>query len=81
MTYRPGGGGESRRTISSVEADIRANERERVLDLLDDLRKYTSGEYKEAELSDNEHDMRIHLEYENRIWEIMIELRQSKDGE
>jgi hypothetical protein len=31
MTYRPGGGGESRMTISSVEADIRANEREKVL--------------------------------------------------
>jgi len=31
MTYRPGGGGESRRTISSVEADIRADERERII--------------------------------------------------
>jgi len=35
MTYRPGGGGESRRTISSVEADTRADEREKILDRLD----------------------------------------------
>jgi hypothetical protein len=58
------------------------SDREKVLELLKGLRRYSSGEYIEAELSDNEHDMRIHLEYENRIWEIMIELRQQgKDGE
>jgi hypothetical protein len=45
-------------------------EREKVLELLNDLRKYANGEYKEADLSDNEHDMRIHLEYGNRIMEI-----------
>ena len=53
------------------------NQREKVLDGLDGLRKYANGEYKEADLSDNEHDLRIHLEYENRIWGIMKELRQA----
>jgi hypothetical protein len=53
------------------------SEREKVLELLDDLRRYANGEYKEADLSDNEHDLRIHLEYENRIWGIMKELRQA----
>jgi len=52
------------------------SERDKVLELLEDLRKYANGEYKEADLSDNEHDLRIHLEYENRIWGIMKELRQ-----
>ena len=56
------------------------SERDKVLELLNDLRKYANGEYKEADLSDNEHDLRIHLEYENRIWGIMKELRQ-KAGE
>ena len=53
------------------------SERDKVLELLEDLRKYANGEYKEADLSDNEHDLRIHLEYENRIWGIMKELRQA----
>lgn len=52
------------------------SERNKVLELLDNLRRYANGEYKEADLSDNEHDLRIHLEYENRIWGIMKELRQ-----
>jgi len=56
-------------------------EREKVLELLDDLRRYANGEYKEADLSDNEHDLRIHLEYENRIWGIMQELRNKQGGE
>ena len=64
--------------VSSHHIDFQA-EWEKVLELLNVLRRYANGEYKEAELSDNEHDMRIHLEYENRIWEIMIELRQSKE--
>jgi len=40
MTYRPGGGGESRRTISSVEADTRADERDKVLDKLRIIKQY-----------------------------------------
>lgn len=48
---------------------------EPVLELLDALRKHANAEYKEAELSDNEREMRIHLEYENRIWGIMKSLR------
>jgi tellurite resistance protein len=58
------------------EQEIRKDEREKVLELLNDLRRYANGEYIEADLSDNEHDMRIHLEYENRIWGIMQELRK-----
>jgi len=61
--------------------EIKQSERKKVLELLKCLRKYAYGEYKEAELSDNEHDLRIHHEYESRIWEIMIELQQSNDGE
>jgi hypothetical protein len=56
-------------------SDFRS-ERDKVLELLNDLRRYANGEYKEADLSDNEHDLRIHLEYGNRIWGIMKELRQ-----
>jgi nucleoside 2-deoxyribosyltransferase len=52
------------------------SEREKVLEQLNDLRRYANGEYKEADLSDNEHDLRTHLEYENRIWGIMQELRK-----
>jgi len=58
-----------------VRDDTHQSERDKVLELLEDLRKYANGEYKEADLSDNEHDLRIHLEYENRIWGIMKELR------
>jgi hypothetical protein len=50
----------------------------KVLEQLDDLRKYANGEYQEAECSDNEREMRIHLEYENRIWGIMKELRKGE---
>ena len=55
-----------------------------VLELLNDLRHYANGEYKEADVSDDEDKMRIHLEYENRIWDIMKKIRQQqqerKDG-
>lgn len=44
---------------------------DKMLESLEELRKYANGEYKEADLSDNEREMRIHLEYENRIWGIM----------
>jgi hypothetical protein len=53
------------------------SERDKALELLNDLRGYANGEYAVANLSDNEHDARIHLEYENRIWGIMKELRQA----
>lgn len=45
-----------------------------VMEILEDLRKYANSEYQEAECSDNEREMRIHLEYENRIWAIMKSL-------
>jgi hypothetical protein len=66
--------------IENVVYEVRSHpyqsERDKVLELLDGLRKYANGEYKEADLSDNEHDLRIHLEYENRIWGIMKGLQQ-----
>jgi hypothetical protein len=45
--------------------------RNAILESLEDLRKYANGEYNEADASDNEREMRIHLEYENRIWGIL----------
>ena len=60
------------------EQAIRKDATEKVLEQLDDLRKYANGEYQEAECSDNEREMRIHLEYENRIWGIMKELRKGR---
>jgi len=68
-------------TIEQHDAAIRQDATlaayEHITALLDDLRKYANGEYNEAALSDNEREMRIHLEYENRIWGIMKQLRQS----
>lgn len=49
-----------------------------IIESLEDLRKYAKGEYQESECSDNEREMRIHLEYENRIWTIMKSLEESK---
>lgn len=70
--------------INEHDAAIARKAREDVAELLDDVRKYANGEYKEADLSDNEREMRIHLEYENRIWGIMKSLRsttpQSEQG-
>ena len=48
-----------------------SNTHNAILESLNDLRKYANGEYNEADASDNEREMRIHLEYENRIWEII----------
>jgi uncharacterized protein YgfB (UPF0149 family) len=66
--------------LSSV-GDIqqaRKQEREKVLEMLDELRKYANVEYNESDASDNEREMRIHLEYENRVWDIMKSLRQQE---
>ena len=52
------------------------NDCKKILECLNNLRKYANGEYSEAELSDNEREMRIHLEYENRIWSIIKEATQ-----
>lgn len=59
------------------EAATARQAREHVLEELEALRQYANGEYKEADLSDNEREMQIHLEYENRIWGIM---RQQQGG-
>jgi len=54
-------------------------ERERILEQLGDLNYYACIEYAEANLSDNEREMRIHLEYGNRTWEIIRSLRQQEE--
>lgn len=64
-------------TIKATREQAVRKAREDVAELLDDVRKYANGEYKEADLSDNEREMRIHLEYENRIWGIMQSLRHT----
>ena len=53
----------------------REDEREQVIEILGDLNKYSCEEYEEASLSDNEREMRIHLEYGNRTWGIIRSLR------
>ena len=55
--------------------DARKDEREKVIEILSDLNKYSCEEYEEASLSDNEREMRIHLEYGNRTWGIIRSLR------
>ena len=40
-------------------------------DALTDLIKYAIAEFEEARLSDNEREMRIHLEYTNKIADII----------
>jgi hypothetical protein len=74
MTYRPGGGGESRRTISSVEADIRANEREKVLELCVNERKKLTFDSSFA--TDN-----VYNEGRLSIIKIIEESLQQKDGD
>ncbi len=54
---------------------IRAAQTPEVLESLDKLGEYADSEYEEANLSGNEREMRIHLEYTNRIWGIMKSLR------
>lgn len=46
MTYRPGGGGESRRTISSVEKDLTCDVLQRLYNRIDEtpLEKYPESE-------------------------------------
>ena len=52
-----------------------AQAREKVLEQLSDLNRYACQEYDEASCSDNEREMRIHLEYGNRTWGIIRSLR------
>jgi hypothetical protein len=47
--------------------------------MLSDLNKYSCEEYEEASLSDNEKEMRIHLEYGNRLWGIIRSLRTAQE--
>lgn len=68
--------------VTAYEAgyeQAKREERERVLEQLNDLRRYSSDEYEEAYLSDNEREMRIHVEYGNRIWGIMKTLRGERE--
>jgi hypothetical protein len=64
--------------IAEIDNRIRKErkaEREKVIEILSDLNKYSCEEYEEASLSDNEREMRIHLEYGNRTWGIIRSLR------
>ena len=54
-----------------MDVQKESNTHNAILESLNDLRRYANGEYNEADASDNEREMRIHLEYENRIWEIL----------
>jgi len=49
------------------------------IEMLSDLNKYSCEEYEEASLSDNEKEMRIHLEYGNRLWGIIRSLRTAQE--
>jgi hypothetical protein len=50
------------------------------IEQLSDINKYACEEYEEANLSDNEREMRIHLEYGNRVWEVVRFLRSQQDN-
>jgi hypothetical protein len=65
-----------------VAAQVAKAERERAqqridaaIEQLSDINKYAREEYEEANLSDNEREMRIHLEYGNRVWGVVRFLR------
>ena len=65
-----------------VAAQVTKAERERAqqridaaIEQLSDINKYAREEYEEANLSDNEREMRIHLEYGNRVWGVVRFLR------
>lgn len=62
-------------------SDGAQKERENVIEILCDLNKYSCFEYEEANLSDNEREMRIHLEYGNRLWGIIRSLRSTNTKE
>ena len=53
---------------------------EQAIEQLSDLNRYSCEEYEEASLSDNEREMRIHLEYGNRTWGIIRSLRAQQGG-
>ena len=62
------------------DAQVAKAERERVLETLEDLRKWSNGEYNEAYLSDNEREMRIHNDYGCKIWGVMESLRTQPEN-
>jgi hypothetical protein len=64
--------------IKQHDAAIRNTALENIIEQLSDLNHYSREEYKEASLSDNEREMRIHLEYGNRLWGIIRSLRTTE---
>jgi hypothetical protein len=62
------------------DAQVAKAEREQVLETLEDLRKWSNGEYNEAYLSDNEREMRIHNDYGCKIWGVMESLRTQPEN-
>lgn len=65
--------------LEKALAEAAAKAREDVLEQLSDLNRYACQEYDEASCSDNEREMRIHLEYGNRTWGIIRSLRTGGD--
>ena len=61
------------------DAQVAKAAREQAIEQLSDLNKYSCEEYEEANLSDNEREMRIHLEYGNRTWGIIRSLRAQQE--
>ena len=73
--------------VSNAEAEAAKAAREQAqqsidaaIEQLSDINKYACEEYEEANLSDNEREMRIHLEYGNRVWEVVRFLRSQQDN-
>ena len=60
---------------AAIVAQARNRTLDEIIETLSDLNRYSCQEYEEASLSDNEREMRIHLEYGNRLWGIIRSLR------
>ncbi len=67
--------------IHGHNAQVAKAAREKMLETLEGLRKWSNGEYNEAYLSDNEREMRIHNDYGCKIWEVMGSLRTQQEAE
>ena len=65
--------------IKELQAEAARTATLAAIEMLSDLNKYSCEEYEEASLSDNEKEMRIHLEYGNRLWGIIRSLRTAQE--
>jgi len=64
--------------VAKAEREQVQSQIDAVIEQLSDINKYAREEYEEANLSDNEREMRIHLEYGNRVWGVVRSLRQQE---